>query len=78
MRQTLTNDGGRNGEAVLQYLDAEFEVLRPGGYVVCAVTGVRIPLQSLKYWSVDRQEAYADADAAMRGFGYPPRREEDA
>lgn len=57
-------------EAVLEYGDAEFHIVRPGAYVRCAVTGVRIPLKSLKYWSVDKQEAYADAAAAMRGFGY--------
>ena len=51
-------DGRR--EAKLRYLDAEFEVLVPGSHVVCAVTGQDIPLDELKYWSVDRQEAYAD------------------
>jgi hypothetical protein len=57
------------GEAVLDYRDAEYVVLKPGGFVRCAVTGVRIPLPALRYWNVDRQEAYADAAAAMKGFG---------
>lgn len=57
------------GEAMLRYGDAEFSVLKPGAFVRCAVTGVRIPLSALKYWSVDRQEAYADAAAALKGFG---------
>ena len=48
---------------------AEFHVVKPGAYVVCAVTGVRIPLKALRYWNVDRQEPYADAAAAMKGFG---------
>ncbi|MFN0024368.1 MAG: DUF2093 domain-containing protein [Parvularculaceae bacterium] len=61
---------GRDGEAVLDYLDAEFEVVRPGRYVRCAVTGAKIPLEALKYWNVDRQEAYATPEAAMIGFGY--------
>jgi hypothetical protein len=39
-------------------------VLKHGSFVICAVTGVRIALEDLKYWSVDRQEAYADAKAA--------------
>lgn len=60
---------GQGGEAVIEYRDGEFVVLKPGAYVRCAVTGVRIPLQALKYWSVDRQEAYADAPAALKGFG---------
>jgi hypothetical protein len=53
------------GPARLRYLDAEFEVLVPGSYVVCAVTGRRVPLDELKYWSVDRQEPYADALASI-------------
>lgn len=57
-------------EAVLEYGDAEFHIIRPGTFVTCAVTGVRIPLKSLKYWNVDKQEAYFDAAAAKRGFGY--------
>ena len=51
------------GEAVVQYLDSNLRVMKPGAYVRCAVTGVEIPLDELKYWSVERQEAYADAEA---------------
>lgn len=57
------------GEAVLRYDDAEFSVIKAGAYVRCAVTGVKIPLSALRYWNVDRQEAYADAAAALQGFG---------
>ncbi len=56
---------GREGEAQLRYLDAEYHVVRPGSYVTCAVTGQRIPLVTLRYWSVDRQEPYADARASL-------------
>ncbi|MEL6359440.1 MAG: DUF2093 domain-containing protein [Pseudomonadota bacterium] len=58
------------GEALVEYLDAEFNVLKPGRFVRCAVTGQKIPLEALKYWNVDTQEAYVDASAAMTGFGY--------
>jgi hypothetical protein len=51
-------------EARLHYLDGEYEVVVPGGYVVCAVTGVQIPLDALRYWSVDLQEPYASPDIA--------------
>jgi hypothetical protein len=57
---------GRNGEARLRYLDSDFQVVVPGAYVTCAVTGQRIPLSDLRYWSVDRQEAYADAAASLK------------
>jgi hypothetical protein len=40
--------------------------VRPGQYVICAVTGASIPLDELTYWSAERQEAYASAEAATR------------
>ncbi|OJT95965.1 MAG: hypothetical protein BGN82_11565 [Alphaproteobacteria bacterium 65-7] len=52
------------GEARLHYLDGEYDVITPGAYVVCAVTGTHIPLDALRYWSVDLQEAYASPDIA--------------
>ncbi|MEO1656363.1 MAG: DUF2093 domain-containing protein [Pseudomonadota bacterium] len=54
------------GEAVLRFLDADFEVIRPGRFVRCAVTDTVIPLNDLRYWSVDRQEAYIDAATANK------------
>jgi hypothetical protein len=60
---------GRPGdEAKLRYLDGDFQVLTPGTYVRCAVTGRAIPLAELRYWNVDTQEAYADAAAAYQAF----------
>ena len=53
------------GEAKVEYLNGDFRILRPGAYVRCAVTGEPIPLDELRYWSVDRQEAYASPDASM-------------
>ena len=55
-----------NGEAEIKYLDGDFRVVRPGAFVRCAVTGVPIPLEELKYWSVDRQEAYASPQAVLQ------------
>ena len=52
------------GEARLHYLDSEYDVITPGAYVVCAVTGTHSPLDALRYWSVDLQEAYASPDIA--------------
>ena len=53
------------GEAVVQYLDSDLRVLKPGAFVRCAVTGKPIPLDELKYWSVERQEAYSSPEAVM-------------
>ncbi len=50
--------------ARLHYMGGTFRVLSPGDHVVCAVTHQRIPIEELRYWSVDRQEAYATAEAS--------------
>ena len=55
-------------EAIVEYADGEFHIIKPGAYVRCAVTGARISLKALRYWNVDKQEAYVDAAAAMQGF----------
>ena len=55
-----------SGEARLRYLDGDYEVLVPGAYVLCAVTGTQIPLDALRYWSVDLQEAYATPELSTR------------
>jgi len=59
---------GRDGEARVRYLDGDFQVLMPGSYVRCAVTGAEIALEEVRYWSVKRQEAYADAAIALRRY----------
>ena len=56
------------GLAELEYLDGEYRVVRPGSYVVCAVSGINIPLEALRYWSVDLQEAYATPALALQRF----------
>ena len=56
------------GEAVVEYLDSNLKVIRPGSFVRCAVTGEAIPLDQLRYWSVERQEPYANAAVAFRRY----------
>ncbi len=50
--------------ARLRYLSGSFHVLAPGDFVTCAVTSQRIPLQALRYWSSELQEAYVNAEVA--------------
>jgi hypothetical protein len=58
----------RGRPARLHYLAGTFRVLSPGDHVLCAVTGQPIALEDLRYWSVERQEAYVSAEAsAMAG-----------
>ncbi len=54
------------GESEVKYLDGDFRVVRPGAFVRCAVTGASIPLEELRYWSVDLQEAYATPEAVLQ------------
>ncbi len=57
---------GLTKQAKIRYEDGNFEILETGDYVLCAVTGETIPLARLRYWSVERQEAYATPEAAMK------------
>jgi hypothetical protein len=59
----LMQGGGR--EARIHYMAGTFRLLSDGDHVRCAVTGERIPLDRLRYWSVVRQEAYRDAQASL-------------
>jgi len=52
--------------AVLDFDHNGFRILRPGQFVACAVSGERIALEVLRYWSVTRQEAYASCELATR------------
>ena len=58
-------EGPGGKEARIRYLDGDFQVVGPGAFVRCAMTGESIPLEELKYWSVERQEAYVDAEASL-------------
>lgn len=53
-------------EARVRYLDGDFQVLSPGAFVRCAVTGEAIPLDELRYWSVARQEPYVSAAVSLQ------------
>jgi len=59
----LMHGGGK--AARVHYLPGTFRLLTDGDYVLCAVTGAKIPLSELRYWSVERQEAYVDAAASL-------------
>ena len=52
--------------ALLFYQPNGFRVLSPGKHVICAVSSAEVPLEALRYLSVERQEAYASAEIATR------------
>ena len=52
--------------ATLHYGDGDFAVLKPGLHVICAVSGRKVPLEALRYWSAELQEAYAGPAEALK------------
>jgi hypothetical protein len=57
---------------VVEYLDGDFRIVKPGAFVRCGVTREPIPLDELRYWSVDLQEAYVSRDAVLQRMGARP------
>jgi hypothetical protein len=56
---------GTGKAARVRYLPGTFRLLSDGDHVACAISGARIPLHELRYWSVERQEPYIDAAACL-------------
>lgn len=54
--------------ARLRYMANGFRVLVSGDHVLCAVSGEKIAVDELRYWSVTRQEAYATAQIATKAL----------
>ena len=44
--------------AKIKYLPNNFQIIDNGDHVIFAISGKKIPLESLTYWSVEHQEAY--------------------
>ena len=50
--------------AKLKYAANSFEIVEKGDYVLCAISGKKIPIEKLTYWIVDLQEAYFSSKEA--------------
>jgi hypothetical protein len=59
---------GLRGEARVRYMHGEFQVLAPGDFVRCAVSGQIIQLSELRYWDVDLQEPYASSEISLKRY----------
>lgn len=55
-------------EAQLHYLPGDFRIIKQGQYVRCAISNKRIDLEDLRYWNVERQEAYAGPDESLKSI----------
>ena len=54
--------------ALLKYRHGEFDVIHDGQYVLCGISGKRIEISDIKYWSVDKQEAYVSPEFALEAY----------
>lgn len=54
--------------AKLFYLPGSYRMMSAGDHVVCASSGVQIPLEELRYWSAEKQQAYASCELAVRAL----------
>ena len=52
--------------AKIKYLPNNFQIIEPGDYVECAVSGKKINLDSLNYWNVELQEPYYSYEEAFK------------
>lgn len=57
---------GKEKQAELRYLPADYITLKQGSFVLCAVTGDKILLDNLNYWNVERQEAYKNGAVSLQ------------
>ena len=56
------------GEAKIHFGDSDFIIIDMGDFIKRASTGEAIPLERLRYWSAERQEAYKDAAASLAAW----------
>ena len=56
------------GLAVLHYGAADFDIVQSGQFVLCAVSGARIDLEDLRYWSAELQQAYRGPQEATQAL----------
>lgn len=54
--------------AKLRYLSGSYRIVADGDHVICAVTGMPIPIGQLRYWSHELQEPYISAEAAAKRY----------
>ena len=55
-------------KAKLKFHPNSFDIIEKGDYVICAVSGKKIPLDKLVYWNVELQEAYYSPREAKERF----------
>ena len=44
--------------AKIKYLPNNFQIIKDGDHVICAISGKKISIERLRYWNVETQEPY--------------------
>ena len=57
-----------SNKAKLKFNPNNFEIIEAGDYVICAVSGKKIPLNQPNYWNVELQEAYFSPKEAQQRY----------
>tara|TARA_B100001175_G_scaffold273121_1_gene246636 strand:- start:4655 stop:4852 length:198 start_codon:yes stop_codon:yes gene_type:complete len=52
--------------ALIKYLPNNFQIIKSGDYVECAVSGKQISIENLTYWNVELQEPYFSYKEAFK------------
>ena len=52
--------------AKIKYLPNNFQIIEPGDYVECAVSGKKIEIEKLTYWNLELQEPYFSYKEAFK------------
>ncbi len=55
-------------KAKLKYKPNNFEIIKDGDHVFCAVSGKKISISELTYWNVELQEAYFSPKEAQQRY----------
>ena len=55
-------------KAKRKFYPNNFEIVEKGDYVICAISGKKIPLNELTYWNVELQEAYYSPEEVKKRF----------
>ncbi|MEE9433289.1 MAG: DUF2093 domain-containing protein [Sphingorhabdus sp.] len=56
----------KNRAAKAHFMPNGFRLLSNGDHVLCAVTREKIMLEDLRYWSVEKQQAYSSAQISTQ------------
>lgn len=66
MKDPMTPFNLGGSPAKLKFTISDYQIISPGDYVLCAVTGEKILLDHLRYWSADLQEPYVNGEVSAR------------